>query len=122
MGAGLIGIAILLNVVCMNMARERKYSSPPKFLLNLFSGCIGKLLCLGNYTHQVSSTHQRLVMELSDMAESEQQAENDSVIDSGRNSVSGGMGRSSSTHQLDMNDGTETRHGYTSSNFTQGDS
>ena len=51
--AGLIGIAILLNVVCMNMARERKYSNPPKFLLNLFSGCVGKLLCLGNYTNQV---------------------------------------------------------------------
>ena len=54
------------------------------------------------------------------MAESEQQAETDSVIDSGRNSVSGGMGRSSSSHQLDMNDGTGTRQGYTSSNFTQG--
>ena len=74
-----------------------------------------------NFWKKVSSTHQRLVVELSDMAESEQQAENDSVIDSGRNSVSGGMGHSSSSHQLDMNDGTETRQGYTST-FTQGHS
>ena len=49
----LVGIAILLNVVCMSMARERKYSSPPKFLKNLFAGPLGKFLCLGNYYHQV---------------------------------------------------------------------
>ena len=49
----LVGIAILLNVVCLSMARERKYNSPPKFLKNLFAGVLGKLLCLGNYAHQV---------------------------------------------------------------------
>ena len=51
----LIGIAILLNVVCMSMAREKKYNSPPKFLKNTFSGFIGQILCLGNYYHQVSN-------------------------------------------------------------------
>ena len=51
----LIGIAIMLNVVCIGMARERKYSSPPKFLKNFFSGFGGRLLCLGNYTHQVGA-------------------------------------------------------------------
>ena len=50
----LIGIAVLLNVVCMSMAREKKYNSPPKFLKNTFSGFIGQILCLGNYYHQVS--------------------------------------------------------------------
>jgi len=69
----LVGIAILLNVVCMSLARERKYQSPPKFLKNAFGGLLGKCLCLGNYYHQVSSTHQRLTVELTDMAESEQQ-------------------------------------------------
>ena len=62
---GLIAIAILLNVMCMSMAREKKYTSPPKFLTKLFSGFMGKVLCLGNYSHQVSSTHQRLNVELS---------------------------------------------------------
>ena len=71
----LVGIAILLNVVCMSLARERKYQSPPKFLKNAFGGILGKCLCLGNYYHQVSSTHQRLTVELTDMAESEQQTE-----------------------------------------------
>ena len=71
----LVGIAILLNVVCMSLARERKYQSPPKFLKNAFGGLLGKCLCLGNYYHQVSSTHQRLTVELTDMAESEQQTE-----------------------------------------------
>merc|ERR1719189_628621 len=69
----LVGIAVLLNVVCLSMARERKYSSPPKFLKRLFAGYLGQFLCLGNYYHQVSSTHQRLTVELTDMAESEQQ-------------------------------------------------
>ena len=50
---GLIGIAILLNVMCISMAKEKKYTGPPKFLTQLFSGCLGKLLCLGNYSHQV---------------------------------------------------------------------
>lgn len=62
---GLIGIAILLNVLCISMAREKKYSRPPKFLTRTFSGFLGKLLCLGNYSHQVSHTHQRLTLELS---------------------------------------------------------
>jgi hypothetical protein len=53
----LIGIAILLNVVCISMAREKKYSSPPKMLKNFFSGCGGRFLCLGNYTHQVLFGH-----------------------------------------------------------------
>ena len=52
----LIGIAIMLNVVCIGMARERKYASPPKMLKNFFSGWGGRLLCLGNYTHQVLFT------------------------------------------------------------------
>ena len=41
----------------------------------IFSGTFGKILCLGHYYHQVSSTHQRLVLELTDMAESDQQSE-----------------------------------------------
>ncbi len=69
----LIGIGLLLNVTCISMARERKYSGPPKFLKMLFSGSVGKCLCLGHYYHQVSATHQRLFLELTDMAESEQQ-------------------------------------------------
>ena len=45
-----------------------RYSSPPKWLRNFFSGFMGRLLCLGNYYHQVSDTHQRL--ELDDVRES----------------------------------------------------
>lgn len=71
----LIGLGMLLNVTCVSMSRERKYSGPPKMLKMLFSGSLGKCLCLGNYYHQVSSTHQRLFLELTDMAESEQQTE-----------------------------------------------
>ena len=68
----------------------------------------------------MSSTHQRLVVELSDMAESEQQTESDSVIDSGRNSINGGGIGSSHSHQLEMdNGGGPGGHGYTST-FTQG--
>ena len=52
------------------------------------------------------------------MAESEQQTESESVIDSGRNSVSEGIGHRAD-HQLDMNG--EERQGY-SSTFTQGNS
>merc|ERR1719360_111615 len=77
----LVGIAVLLNVVCMSMARERKYNSPPKFLKHTFSGFIGKFLCLGNYYHQVSATHQRLTVELTDMAESEQQTESQNDLE-----------------------------------------
>jgi len=65
--AVLVGIAILLNVSCISMARERRYSSPPKFLRNLFSGFLGRVLCLGSYYHQVSETHQRLELELDDV-------------------------------------------------------
>lgn len=69
--AALVGIAILLNVSCISMARERRYQSPPKVLRNLFSGFLGRLLCLGSYYHQVSDTHQRLVLELDDVSMSE---------------------------------------------------
>eukprot|EP00095_Tigriopus_kingsejongensis_P007928 maker-scaffold169_size292178-snap-gene-0.11 protein:Tk07928 transcript:maker-scaffold169_size292178-snap-gene-0.11-mRNA-1 annotation:"neuronal acetylcholine receptor subunit alpha-2 precursor" len=80
--AGLIGIALLLNVTCVSFSRERKYNGPPKFLKVAFSGALGKFLCLGNYYHQVSSTHQRLVLELTDMAESDQMDEREQ--DNGR--------------------------------------
>ena len=30
-----------------------RFSAPPKWLRNFFSGFMGKLLCLGNYYHQV---------------------------------------------------------------------
>ena len=53
---GLIGIAILLNCLCLKISRERKFTKPPKFLTRTFSGFLGKLLCLGNYTHQVYFT------------------------------------------------------------------
>ncbi len=69
----LIGIGLLLNVTCVSMCRERKFTPPPRFLKALFAGPAGRLLCLGHYLHQVSATHQRLVVELTDMAESEQQ-------------------------------------------------
>ncbi|XP_059082265.1 acetylcholine receptor subunit alpha-type acr-16-like isoform X1 [Tigriopus californicus] len=75
--AAMVGIALLLNVTCFSFARDRKYSGPPKFLKNAFSGSLGKCLCLGNYYHQVSSTHERLVLELTDMAESEQAGDRD---------------------------------------------
>ena len=65
----------------------------------------------------MSSTHQRLVVELSDMAESEQQAENDIITDSGRNSSRSEIGPNGSL-QLDMNDGLASQQGYTST-FTQ---
>ena len=32
-----------------------RYSAPPKWLRNFFSGFMGRLLCLGNYYHQVNS-------------------------------------------------------------------
>ena len=67
----------------MSLARERKYTSPPKFLKNAFGGFLGKCLCLGNYYHQVSSTHQRLTVELTDMAESEQQTEQETEAEGG---------------------------------------
>jgi len=66
----LVGIAITLNVCCISLARERRYSAPPKWIRNFFSGFIGRLLCLSNYYHQVSDTHQRLVVEMDDILES----------------------------------------------------
>jgi len=66
----LIGIAVVLNVICLSLTRERKYRKPPKFLRNLFTGALGKFLCLGNYYHQVSHTHHRLQVEMEDVNES----------------------------------------------------
>merc|ERR1719220_2811301 len=66
----LVGIAIVLNICCISLTREKRYSSPPKWLRNFFSGFIGRILCLGNYYHQVSETHQRLVVELDDIQDS----------------------------------------------------
>ena len=71
----LIGLGLLQNVTILSMTRERKHTGPPKVLKMLFSGSFGKCLCLGHYYHQVSFTHQRLVLELTDMAESDQQEE-----------------------------------------------
>jgi len=69
--ASLIGIAIVLNICCISLTREKRYSAPPKFLRNFFSGFVGRLLCLGNYYHQVSETHQRLGnVELDDIQDS----------------------------------------------------
>ncbi len=71
----LVGLALVFNVVCISLCRVRKFVGPPKGLKVLFAGSFGKLLCLGSYYHQTSFTHQRLVLELSDLdlAESEQQ-------------------------------------------------
>lgn len=69
--AALVAIAILLNVTCISLARERRYSSPPKVLRTLFSGFLGRLLCLGSYYHQVSETHHRLELQLDDVSMSE---------------------------------------------------
>jgi len=66
----LVGIAIVLNICCISLTREKRFSSPPKWLRNFFSGFMGRILCLGNYYHQVSDTHQRLVVELDDVQES----------------------------------------------------
>jgi len=69
--AALVAIAILLNVTCISMARERRYSSPPKMLRTIFSGFLGRILCLGSYYHQVSETHHRLELQLDDVSMSE---------------------------------------------------
>jgi len=66
----LVGIAIVLNICCISISRERRYSGPPKWLRNFFSGFMGRLLCLGNYYHQVSDTHQRLIVEMDDIMDS----------------------------------------------------
>jgi len=68
--ASLVGIAIVLNICCISLTREKRYSAPPKWLRNFFSGFIGRILCLGNYYHQVSETHERLVVELDDIQDS----------------------------------------------------
>ncbi len=71
----LVGLALLLNAACISLARVRRFTGPPKGLKALFSGAAGRILCLGSYSAQTSFTHQRLVLELSDMdlAESERQ-------------------------------------------------
>ncbi|CAB4062951.1 CHRNN [Lepeophtheirus salmonis] len=70
----LIGAAIVINVIVLNMTQVRKHVYPPKFLRIIFAGPLGKCLCLDHYRHQISSTHTRLQVnnELIDMAESEQ--------------------------------------------------
>ena len=67
----------------------------------------------------MSATHQRLVVELSDMAESEQQAEGEIAVDSGRSSVNGAMGRGGGSHQLDMDNDYHQRQDC-STNFPSG--
>jgi len=94
----MIGIGLLLNVVAISMSRERKFQGPPKFLKSLFSGTLGRCLCLGNYYHQVSATHQRLVLELSDLhAESTDCGEDEqgsaTASNGGVSTVGGGGGR-----------------------------
>ncbi len=102
--AALIGVALMLNVICLSLVHERKHAAPPTFLKKMFSTALGKALCLGHYYHQVraylgclyqlrpdpsrhqviqpysicplsqvSFTHQRLSVQLMDMAESDQQ-------------------------------------------------
>jgi nicotinic acetylcholine receptor len=66
----LVGIAIVLNICCPGITREKRYTSPPKFLRNIFSGALGKFLCLSNYYNQISFTHQRLSSEMETMSES----------------------------------------------------
>ena len=67
----------------------------------------------------MSATHQRLVVELSDMAESEQQTEGEIAVDSGRSSANGAMRRGGGSHQLEMDDDAHNRQGY-STNFPSG--
>ena len=69
--AALVGIGMLLNVACISMARVRKYAGPPKCLKRAFAGPLGRFLCLGHYYSVVSSTHQRLNLELNDLADGE---------------------------------------------------
>lgn len=68
--AALVGIAIVLNICCLTLTRDKRYSSPPKFVQRFFTGCAGRVLCLGHYYHQVSSTHHRLVVEMDSVSES----------------------------------------------------
>ena len=121
----IIGIGLLLNVVAISMSRERKYQGPPKFFKSLFSGSLGRCLCLGNYYHQVriksstkmqilkyphlfqvSATHQRLVLELSDLqAESTDCGEDEqgsATASNGGVSTVGGAGRDFVQHGSGM--------------------
>jgi len=66
----LVGIAMVLNVACISLSRERRYSGPPKWMKHFFSGYMGRVLCLSSYSSQVSETHQRLMVELDDISES----------------------------------------------------
>lgn len=68
--AALVGIAIVLNICCITMSRDKRYTSPPKVVSEFFSGIAGRLLCLGNYTHQISTTHERLIVEMDSIADS----------------------------------------------------
>jgi len=83
--AALVGIALVLNICCLTMSRAKRYSSPPRVVRQLFSGCLGKVLCLGHYYHQVSPTHHRLTVELdsvSDNPESEQSCSQSQNVES----------------------------------------
>jgi len=73
----LVGIAIVLNICCISLVRERRYSGPPKWLRNFFTGFMGRILCLSNYYHQVSETHQRLIVEMDDIHESPESDQSD---------------------------------------------
>eukprot|EP00088_Acartia_fossae_P005661 TRINITY_DN12554_c0_g1_i2.p1 TRINITY_DN12554_c0_g1~~TRINITY_DN12554_c0_g1_i2.p1 ORF type:complete len:504 (+),score=113.60 TRINITY_DN12554_c0_g1_i2:109-1620(+) len=66
----LVGIAIVLNICCLGITREKRYTSPPRVLRDLFSGALGRILCLGNYYNQISFTHQRLGTEMENMSDS----------------------------------------------------
>jgi len=92
----LVGIAIVLNICCLGITREKRYTSPPKVLRDLFSGSFGKLLCLGNYYNQISFTHQRLSSEMDTMSESPESERTEEDQTSGsvcRDSANTPMGR-----------------------------
>jgi len=87
----LVGIAIVLNICCISLARERRYSGPPKWLRNFFSGFMGRILCLSNYYHQVSDTHQRLIVEMDDIHESPESDQTDRDLNAHGQAGSGVM-------------------------------
>jgi len=82
--AALIGIAIVLNICCLTITRDRRYSSPPKLVRDLFSGVVGRLLCLGHYYHQVSNTHHRLMVEMDSVSESPESEQDPPEMSEGR--------------------------------------
>lgn len=49
----LVGFALLFNASILSLVRVRRFAGPPKALKRIFSGGLGKVLCLGNYYHQV---------------------------------------------------------------------